>query len=147
MRFKLIDLLIAIGFMAVAAVLTKPLVPIGHPGVSLTVEIVAGTIFYLIGSSLLYRRLLLSPLLLPRCPVCRDRNLHYVMLSRSWPTETIQCAMCQAQIESCLDRMRSSDSASDVPQFELLWPYSFGGRWRRIKGAIVDQHGHEGVRG
>lgn len=133
MRFSLIDLLIAIAFMATAAVLTKPFVPVGNPRISLTIQIAAGTILYLLGSSWLYRRLHLFPLLLPKCPVCRDKHRHYMTLSRSWPTETIQCAMCQAQIELRLDRPRSSNSASNMPRFELLWPYSFGGRWRQLR--------------
>lgn len=139
MRFSLIDLLIAIAFMTTAIGLTKPLVPVGNPRISFTIEITTGTFLYLLGSSWLYRRFHLFPLLLPRCPVCRDKHRDFVTLSRSWPTETIQCAMCQAQIELRLDGTRGPNPASNMPRFELLWPYSFGGRWRRLEPGVAPE--------
>jgi hypothetical protein len=87
---------------------------------------------YLVVSSPLYRLLHLYPLLLPKCPVCGDRNRNYYCFRVNWPEEIIECASCQQPVELCCDITKSRAVCGNWPRFELLWPYSFGGRWRRL---------------
>lgn len=134
MRFSFGDLLFAIACSSIGAAPAEAIMSHADMGwrSELAAGIVAGAGVYLILSSFVYRRFRLFPLLLPRCPICRDANRHYFTVARRWPRETVMCAICQATIELCVATDREPE-ASDRPRFQLLWPYSFGGRWRRLR--------------
>jgi hypothetical protein len=134
MRFNLIDLgifcvVVALGSVAAQQVLGL----IGNNAISAVVSLAVGFACWLFVSSILYRRRRRLPLLLPWCPVCRDKHRHYWSVSREWPRETVMCAICRSVIELDIGPISDEPSASDSIRFQLLWPYSFGGRWRRIQ--------------
>ena len=101
-------------------------------------------VVYLLASSPLYRRLHLYAMLLPRCPVCRGRDRHYYTVSREWPVEVVECAICHSRIELRHADAPLPERQPDLCCFELLWPYSWGGRWRRRNATVahVDNAGH-----
>ncbi|MGE0534104.1 MAG: hypothetical protein AB7O68_03965 [Pirellulales bacterium] len=131
MRFNVFDLTVAIVVSIPVALLASFVSPM-HRGVSYVSGLAGGIVLYLLVSSVLYRRLHLFPMLLPRCPTCRDSNRNYWSVFRQWPTETIKCATCGQAIELWLDQPVNEPTRPDCPRFQLLWPYSFGGRWRRL---------------
>ncbi|HEY2838829.1 MAG TPA: hypothetical protein VGJ26_06760 [Pirellulales bacterium] len=133
MRFRLLDLTIGITIVSMAILISIHLLPPLHPTVAFIVHVTVGLVCYVVVSSVLYRRLHLFPLLLPRCPNCHDSNRHFHCLSQKWPTEQIRCAICQSVIELCVDPASSGSLESNGLRFQLLWPYSFGGRWRRLQ--------------
>jgi hypothetical protein len=116
---------------AIVFILATPL----HRVISFALGAAIGGAFYLVVTSVLYRRWHLFPLLLPGCPHCHDANRHYYTLSRAWPREIIQCAMCQTKIELCMVPTNIEVIDSERPTYELLWPYSFGGRWRLVSSS------------
>lgn len=135
MRFTLLDLFIAIGLMAIGMISTGPfanLIGLSNNWASLAVMIAVSTGIALIASSPLYRLFHLRPLLLPKCPVCGDRNRHYWCDLKQWPMETIVCATCHTRIQLCHDGTKCQWHDSSSHRFVLLWPHSFGGRWRRV---------------
>lgn len=137
MRARLFDLLIFAATSAVAATLMLSQAQSLRGVVSPTAFLALLAMFAAIGSLLvtspLYRWLRIRPMLLPRCPRCRHRDRHYFCFPQVWPREVIRCANCEAEIELCHDNRHGTESSSDLPRFDLLWPYSFGGRWRRVQ--------------
>ena len=128
MRFSVLDLTMAIAINAGAFLCLRLLFHITN----IPVLVVSGAVVYLVVSSPIYRFFHLLPLLLPRCPACGDRNRHYRSCVRSWPREDIECANCHAQITLCHEPKKCDHNGPEGPRFDLLWPYSFGGRWRRV---------------
>lgn len=142
MRGSLIDMLIAVVILASVAVavslgVRSAMLPI-NGAVLLASQVVIGTSVYLVVSSLLYRRLHVRPLLLPKCPLCGDPDRHYLTVSWSWPVERVRCCNCSRDVELHLDTFDESSSEANIPRIKLLWPYSFGGRWR-----TVNEHPHD----
>jgi hypothetical protein len=135
MRFNLVDLGINCVLVALGTVATQQVVAglIGNNFISAVVSLAAGFACWLFVSSILWRRCRRLPLLLPRCPVCRDTHRHYWSVSREWPRETVVCAKCRTVIELDIGPISDEHSTLDSIRFQLLWPYSFGGRWRRIQ--------------
>lgn len=134
MRFQLRDLLIAVFLIAISAnTATVLLSPIDLPSIiAWIVPVVAGIACYLILSSLIYRGFRLFPLLLPKCPNCRNANRHYFSLDRRWPTEMVECANYHSSIELYVTPTVYEPGTRGGLRFQLLWPYSFGGSWRRV---------------
>ncbi len=133
MRYGLIDLIVFTVIATIASCLTISLLPIGDPRFRLLLMVLNVLIACLVVSSPLYRWLHFQPLLLPKCPVCQDRNRHYWTIHLDWPEEVIECATCHVHIFLCLDGRKCGSPRSDEIQFCLKWPYSFAGRWRRMK--------------
>jgi len=131
-RFGLFDLVLFIALFTLGALLTLWLLPRPVSLVLLAVSVVASLVLAVIVSSWVYRRFRLSPFLLPRCPHCRDLNRHYWTESGPWPMESIVCDNCQVRIELCHDNTKCQWSDLDLPRFQLLWPYSIGGRWQPV---------------
>jgi hypothetical protein len=93
----------------------------------------AGTIAYFVISSAVYRYFRILPMMLPRCPVCRDANRHYWSIVRDWPTEVIKCANCNTEITLHVDHEATRPARENpVHYYALQWPYSLSFRWRRI---------------
>lgn len=133
MRFALFDVIVVIAIGTISAALSHSVLPVADPYGRLLVAITSGFVAYVVVSSPLYRWLHLYPLLLPKCPICRDRNRHYWSVQRDWPREVIECAICHSRIGLCLDQSKCGACRSQEIHFCLKWPYSTGGRWRRIQ--------------
>ena len=136
MRARLSDLLLWSGTIAVAATMmlsqaTRFRGVISPAGFLVLLAVFAAIVSLLITSPL-YRWLRIRPMLLPRCPRCRHRDRHYFCFPQAWPREVIRCANCELEIELCHDTRHGAESCPGFPRFDLLWPYSFGGRWRRV---------------
>jgi len=131
-RFRLIDLIVMVAIEMPTLILADDLLPIGDPRVRFLLAFLMMFLAYFVVSSPLYRWLHSQPLLLPRCPICRDRNRHYRTIHLDWPEEVIECATCHARVLLCLDGRKCGSRRSEPIQFCLKWPYSFGGRWRRV---------------
>lgn len=134
MRGSLFDMLVAAIIVAAVAVLLafavkKAMVPVGRAEL-IALQVFAGSLAYLALSSPLYRLLRLRPLLLPKCPLCNDPHRHYLSVSWVWPVELVQCCHCGGNTEMHTDKPGDPATRLDVPRADLLWPYSFGGRWR-----------------
>ncbi|MCA9238445.1 MAG: hypothetical protein KDA44_23390 [Planctomycetales bacterium] len=138
MRFGLPDLLIAVaatlpGFLAgawgAARIAGEPSRPL-----QLVCSCGLGLVGYLVLTSPLYRWLKWRPLLFPRCPQCRhkDRCYYAPREQPAWPVGQIPCANCGKEIELWYDQPGEATDTSDAVRFQLLWPRSFGGRWRRL---------------
>ena len=135
MRFTFFDLLIAIvisALVTVAVIAAAPSLGIVSPRMQILLSIPCFVLSYLVISSPLYQWLHCYPLLLPKCPFCCDKNRFWITVARNWPFETLQCTNCKQQSEICCDSLSCQHFSLDGTRFELLWPYSFGGRWRRV---------------
>ncbi len=135
MRISLPDVILLSLSAATSAIALLPIVlriPLANGNVKLGILYFSAFTICLVLSSFLYRLLRWRPMLLPKCPVCRWRDRHYQTQSYEWPIEIIECARCRAHIELCHDNRKHQRARSNLPQFDLLWPYSFGGRWRRV---------------
>lgn len=137
MRARLFDLLLWSGTIAIAATAmlsqaTRFRGVISRTGFLVLLATFAAVVA-LVVTSLLYRWFRLSPMLLPRCPRCRHRDRHYFCFPQVWPREVIRCANCELEIELRHDSRHGAEFSSGMPRFDLLWPYSFGGRWRRVQ--------------
>lgn len=130
MRFSIVDLIVFIICIALPLIAIDQVIPSNLPFRNF-VRVVGATFGGLVATSVLYRALHWFPLLLPRCPVCRDPNLHYSTVSQNWPLEVVKCAICDTRIELCAKQMKVQTESTGALRFLLLWPYSFGGRWKR----------------
>lgn len=137
MRARLFDLLLFTTTSAIAATVMLSQVTrfrgVVSPTVFMTLLAIFAAIVSLVITSPLYRWLRLRPLLLPRCPRCRHRDRHYFCFPQAWPREMIRCANCDLEIELCHDSRYGAESCPGFPRFDLLWPYSFGGRWQPVE--------------
>jgi hypothetical protein len=124
MRFAFVDLLLAIAISCCGDILLMPVAGVWW-GAAFAL------LGYLIVSSPLYRLLHFYPLLLPKCPFCRDLNRHWRTVHREWPQEIIECGICQRRLELCCGPRLRTKTLSTSARYELQWPYSIGGRWRR----------------
>ncbi len=138
MRFSLFDLVVAIVLMVFGGLLFHALVQVlvlmhlQPPKGAMLLQFPWMLLSYVILTSPLYHYFHLRPLLLPGCPACHNSHRHYFCIRLMWPMEAIECANCHARIELCHDSRKCQWSEIAWPHFQLLWPYSFGGRWRRV---------------
>lgn len=132
MRFSIFDLVV---FSITSSAISVPLMKFAPlSGLARSLLLLLGTVSgYLILTSIIYRMFHLYPLMLPRCPYCRAPDRHYRSISQNWPLEVVECAVCSKRIELCLISDHCNQFTSELLRFELLWPYSFGGRWKKVE--------------
>ncbi len=82
---------------------------------------------------LIYRRFHLRPMLVPRCPRCKDRNrwFYYEKRKPDWPRDVIICSVCKNALELWYELPQDAHVSETMPSFRLVWPQSWG-RWRII---------------
>jgi hypothetical protein len=136
MRFSLIDLLIAIGIVALGMTLVMVAgqwMGVGRPwrALELPLGMSLGLLLYLLITPPVYRWLHLYPLLLPVCPHCRRRPGLYRFVERAPPRFVVACGACEREIEWWLERPANGDVSTTMPSLLWSWPHSIG-RWRLI---------------
>ena len=134
------DLMIAIVISAGGAWAGTLMAPIvGHPAWSMALGLLLAMGFYLVFTPLLYRRLRMPPLNLPRCPQCRDANRHFWIGRISWPRAEMMCAICGRISELWFEAPETPQISREMPSFLLVWPQSWG-RWRALSSRNWFQH-------
>jgi len=95
---------------------------------------ICAIVVHFIVTPLIYRRFHLRPMIVPRCPYCRDKNrwFYYEKQKVQWPMDIIICASCGMALELWYDLPNAAHISETLPSFRLLWPQSWGGRWRII---------------
>jgi hypothetical protein len=133
MRFGLLDLLIGCGTAALAAIVGVWLRRFLPATIAFPLSILVGFGFYLLITPPIYRYFHLEPLLLPRCPHCRniDRLYYAPKAKPDWPISDIYCAWCGKTLELWYDNPEHEPPDRGVVRFKLVWPQSFG-RWRQL---------------
>ena len=134
MRFSLFDLLIGIvvstaGFL-VGSFLAR-LASVEQFALLLGLPLALSA--YLLITPLIYQRLHLRPLLLPRCPHCKDKNRHFwfEQSKADWPRDVIICGICKTPLELWYEPPHDANVSASMSSFQLIWPQSWG-RWRVI---------------
>jgi hypothetical protein len=74
----------------------------------------------------IYRALKFRPLLLPKCPCCGVRRVSYDILSRGWPSSTLQCPGCKGEFRVWFNGKPGKEETWERPVLTLNWPYIFG---------------------
>jgi len=124
MRFSLSDLLIAIVCILVGCLAAQFLASAaGIANLPLFAGVALGVLAYLALAPWIYRRFRRRPLLLPRCPRCKDRNRHfgYEKATPDWPRDVVVCAACGTSLELWYESPRRSDISASMTSFELIW--------------------------
>jgi hypothetical protein len=133
-RFGLLDLLIAGGAASLPGAIVGVWLQKSLPGaITFLMAFLVRLVFYFLITPPIYRFFHLEPLLLPRCPHCRNINRFYYASKAKpdWPIDDIYCAECGKTLELWYADPEHEPPDRGVARFKLVWPQSFG-RWRQL---------------
>ena len=132
MRFGLIDLLFAIACITIGMVLGQTVAPGLPASVRPVAGPVAGVCIYLALVYPFYRGLRLFPMILPRCPCCRNFQRGFHILGGQYPRVTFRCPTCNGEFVIWHNGKPDDQENWEKPVLALKWPYALG-RYRRIQ--------------
>ncbi len=131
MRFGLVDLLFAIGCLAVGMVLGLLVAAYVPAPLRLITGYIAGICLYLALVYPFYTRLKLLPMILPRCPCCARYQPGFDFVD-GWPRVMFRCKACDGQFVIWHDGKVGASETWETPVLVLKWPYAWG-RYKRIE--------------
>jgi hypothetical protein len=131
MRFSLVDLLIAMFFLAIGGVSAEFLLGTFPSRWTRIIAFACAIGLYLAVLAPLYRRFRLFPMILPRCPCCREfqNGFH---IAPAWPRVVYRCPTCSGEFVIWHNGQPGDDETWERPVLALKWPYAFG-RYQRIE--------------
>lgn len=145
MRYGLIDFLFLTACITIGMVIGQAAAPGLPTQLRLFAGPVAAVVLYLVLVYPVYRGLRLFPMILPRCPCCRNFQ-HGFHVSRSWPRAIFSCPSCNGEFVIWYNGAPGDSETWDRPVLVLKWPYAFG-RYRRVErpepGAAAGKRSHE----
>ena len=138
MRFGLIDLLFLTACLAVGVFLVLPLAPLPR-NLGLLASYLVGFILYAVLIYPFYRGLRLYPMILPRCPCCRQfqQGFHFC---GGWPRVLYRCPTCNGEFVIWLNGTVGNDETWERPVLALKWPYAWG-VYKRMEKPQPDKAG------
>jgi hypothetical protein len=126
MRFGLTDLLFVIACNGVGIGVGLNLAS-GIPSpVRIVAALLVGLCVYLVLVYPFYRGFRLVPLVLPRCPCCRNNRDSFQILGGPWPRINLRCSKCEGEFVVWLNGKPGARETWAKPVLALKWPYAYG---------------------
>lgn len=129
MRFGCLDLVFAIGCVALGVFVggkAMGTIPDLSPAARFFGGLCCGLGLYLLLMDPVYRGLGWYPLLVPRCPCCRNFQTSYAYRCAVWPRVIFQCPQCAGEFVIWFRGRPDARETWQTPVLMLTWPYAFG---------------------
>ena len=132
MRWGLIDMLILVFSIAIGAFLGHFGEPFLPQALRPAATVVGAVAVYLAIVYPIYRGFKLLPMILPRCPCCKQfqQGFHF---TQAWPRITYRCPTGRGEFVIWHTGKPTAEETWDKPVLALKWPYALGTYKRLIK--------------